>query len=156
MDANGILSVKAKDKKTGREQSVRIEASSGLTEDEVERMKREAEANADSDKKKRELVDARNEGDRWAHDIEKQLTEQGDKVPANVKGEIEASIAELRSACEGEDKDKITAAMTALQQKAQKLAQAAQAGAQAGPAGPEASEAEGDDEAVDADFEVKS
>ncbi len=157
MDANGILSVKAKDKKTGKEQSIQIESSSGLSEDEVERMKREAEANAEKDKDRRKLVDAKNGADQAAHEAEKQLKEHGDKLDDNTKQELESAIADLKTAAEGDDLAKIEAAMQAMQDKAMNLAQAAQ-GAQAGPQpGAGASDASDEsDEAVDADFEVKS
>ena len=158
MDANGILSVKAKDKKTGKEQSVRIESSSGLSEDEVERMKREAEANAESDKLRRGLVDKKNEADSVAHEVEKQLKEHEDKVDADTKTELEAAVQALRDAAQGDDADKIDAALADLKQKASKLAEAAQAGAaQGAPQGEPQGQGEApDDEAVDADFEVKS
>ncbi|MEZ5976045.1 MAG: molecular chaperone DnaK [Planctomycetota bacterium] len=156
MDANGILSVKARDKETGKEQSVRIEASSGLSEQEVERMKRDAEANAAADKERRKLVDAQNEADAMAHSVEKELGEHGDKLPADVKTELEKAIGELRDAAKGSDLGKIEAAKKALQEKAGQLAQAAQAaGAQGGPA-PSGSDSGASDEPVDADFEVKS
>ena len=159
MDANGILSVKAVDKKTGKEQSIQIESSSGLSEDDVERMKREAEANAEADQERRKLVDAKNGADQMAHEVEKQLGEHADKLDDATKTELEGAIADLKAAAQGDDLAMIEAAQQAIQEKAMKLAQAAQ-GAQAGPqpgpgaAGPEASDQ--GDEAVDADFEVKS
>ena len=158
MDANGILSVKAKDKKTGKEQSVKIEASSGLSEDEVERMKREAEANAESDKQRRAVVDKKNEADGTAHEVEKQMAEHADKIDGGTKKEMEAAVQTLRDAAAGEDMEAIDAAMNDLKQKANTLAQAAQAGAaQGAPQGePAGQDDASDDEAVDADFEVKS
>ena len=180
LDANGILSVKALDKGTGKEQAIRIEASSGLSEEEVESMRRDAEANAESDKERREVVDLKNQVDQVVHETEKQLKEHADKLTDEDKQAIETAAAELKkTAAESEDKAKIEAALKAFQEKAQKLgeilykeqaeaqggAPGAQAGAQPGPAGgpasgpaPGAAGSDGgsDDEPVDADFEVKA
>jgi len=173
IDANGILNVKALDKGTGKEQTIRIEASSGLSEEEVERMRRDAEANAEADKGRREVVDLKNQVDQIVHETEKQLKEHGDKLSEEDKKEIEAAAEELKkTAAESEDKAVIEAALQAFQQKAQKLGeilykeQQDQAGAQpgAGPQpgpGPQPGAQPGDgagggDEPVDADFEVKT
>ena len=136
IDANGILNVSAKDKATGKEQSIRIEASSGLSKEEIERMKAEAEANAESDKKEREKIDKLNQADSMIFQTENMLKENGDKLPAGVKGEVEAALDKLRNAHKAQDIAAIDAAITELNNAAQKMYQAAQqagAGAQAGP-----------------------
>jgi molecular chaperone DnaK len=114
MDANGILSVSAKDKGTGKEQSIKIEASTGLSEEEIAKMKAEAEANADSDKAARERVDKLNQADSLIFQTEKQLKEFGDKVPEDKKGPIEAALADLKEAHKTQDMDKIDSAMEAM------------------------------------------
>ena len=114
MDANGILNVHAKDKGTGKEQKIRIEASTGLSKDEIERMKNEAAANAESDKAAREKVDKINAADTLIFQTEKQLSEFGDKVPADKKGTIEKAVADLKEAHKAEDLDKIDAATKTL------------------------------------------
>jgi molecular chaperone DnaK len=161
IDANGILTVKAMDKGTGKEQEIRIEASSGLSEEEVERMTREAEANAESDKKRREVVDLRNQVEQICHETDKQLAEHKDRLSEEDAQAVEAAKAELQKAAEGDDKAAIEAALMAFQQKAQKLAEVIQAQAQQGAgAGPEAAAGatagSDGDEPVDADFEVKA
>ena len=103
IDANGILKVTAKDKATGRSQHITITASSGLSEAEVEKMRQDAEAHADEDRKRRELIEARNQADNTAYAAEKAIREFGDKVPAELKSEIEAKVADLRSKAQGED-----------------------------------------------------
>jgi molecular chaperone DnaK len=114
MDANGILNVSAKDKGTGKEQSIRIEASTGLSKEEIARMKAEAEANADSDKKAREEADKVNSADSLIFQTEKQMSEYGDKIPADKKSAIESSLAELKEAHKVRDLDKMETAMAAL------------------------------------------
>ena len=114
MDANGILNVSAKDKGTGKEQSIRIEASTGLSKEEIEKMKAEAEANAEADRKEREKVDKMNAADTLIFQTEKQLKEFGEKIPAEKKGAIETALADLRTAHQGQDLDAIEAATTAL------------------------------------------
>ena len=166
IDANGILNVKAKDKGTGKEQSIRIEANSGLSEDEVERMTREAEANKEADKERREMVELKNQADQLVHETGKQLEEHKDKLSDEDREQIEAARKELEEKSKTDDKAALQAALEDFAKKAQKLgeiiyAQAQQeAGAQgapgAGPA-PDATAGEpGDDEPVDADFEVKN
>ncbi|MAE27526.1 MAG: molecular chaperone DnaK [Planctomycetota bacterium] len=172
IDANGILNVKAMDKGTGKEQSIRIESSSGLSDEEVQKMRDEAEAHAEEDKARRELVDLKNQVDQMVHETEKQLEEHKDKLSEEDIQAIEAAKEELKSAAEGSDKAALEAALQTFQTKAQKLgeviyaeaqqeAQAAQAG-QAGQEGPGAGCADGgtcsdsNDEPVDADFEVKA
>lgn len=134
IDANGILSVSAKDKATGKEQSIRIEASSGLSKEDIERMKAEAEANADADKKEREKIDKLNQADSMIFQTENMLKEQGDKIPADVKSEMEGAIQKLKDAHKAQDIAAIDAAIAELNAVAQKMYQAgAQAGPQAGP-----------------------
>ena len=114
MDANGILNVSAKDKGTGKEQSIRIEASTGLSKEEIERMKAEAEANAESDRKEREKIDKLNAADTLIFQTEKQIKEFGEKIPANKKETIESALNELKEAHKAQDMDKIESASTAL------------------------------------------
>jgi molecular chaperone DnaK len=109
IDANGILNVSAKDKATGKEQSIVIKASSGLNDEEIEKMVRDAEANADEDRKFEELVQARNQGDAMVHAVRKTLKDAGDKVSDSEKESIEASVTELEEALKGSDKDDIQA-----------------------------------------------
>ncbi|WP_439551560.1 molecular chaperone DnaK [Falsiroseomonas sp.] len=160
IDANGIVSVSAKDKATGKEQQVRIQAKSGLSDNDIERMVREAEANADADKKRREAVEARNGLDALVHSTEKTLKESGDKVPANEKAEVEAAIATARSAMEGQDLEAIKAANDSLSQVAMKMGESlykaqAAAGDAAGAAGGGQGAPGGNpnDKVVDAEFE---
>jgi molecular chaperone DnaK len=158
IDANGILNVTAKDKGTGKEQKVKIEVGSGLSKDEVDRMAKDAERFAAEDKKRREVVDLKNQADSTAYQAEKQLKELGDKAPAELKSEVEAKVAALRKTAEGEQADAIKAAIADFEQTMQRLyQQAGGAGAQAGPgaaAGAAASKG-GDEDIKDADFEVK-
>jgi len=166
IDANGILNVKAKDKGTGKEQSIRIESNSGLSEDEVERMTREAEANKEADKERRELVDLKNQADQLVHETGKQLEEHKDKLSEEDRDQIEAARKELEEKAKTDDKEALQAALEDFGKKAQKLGEIIyaqtqeEAGAQGAPGGgpaPEAGAGEaGDDEPVDADFEVKN
>ena len=136
IDANGILNVSAKDKATGKEQQIRIEASSGLSEEEINRMKAEAEANAENDKKEREKIDKLNQADSMIFTTENMLKEQGDKLPADVKSEMEAALQKLKDAHKAQDLAAIDAAIAEVNNVAQKMYAAgagAQAGAQAGP-----------------------
>ena len=136
IDANGILKVSAKDKATGKEQAIRIEASSGLSKEEIERMKAEAEANADADKREREKIDKLNQADSMIFQTENMLKESGDKLPADVKAEVEAALQKLRDAHKAQDLAAIDAATKQLNDAAQKMyAAAQQAGAGAGPQG---------------------
>ncbi len=158
IDANGILNVSAKDKATGKEQSIVIKASSGLSDDEVEKMIKDAEAHASEDKKMRELVDARNSADGMIHATEKSIKDLGDKVDAAEKSAVEAAIAELREAIKGDDKELIETKTTALTEAASKIAEKAYA-QQAEAAGPEtagggeSAGADSGEEVVDAEFE---
>jgi molecular chaperone DnaK len=121
IDANGIMHVSAKDKASGKENKITIKANSGLTEDEIQRMVKDAEANADEDKKALELVTARNQGDQLVHETKKSLEEYGDKIDASEKSAIEAAIKELEEALKSNNKDDITAKTEALGKTAQKL-----------------------------------
>jgi molecular chaperone DnaK len=121
VDANGILKVSAKDKATGRSQHITITASSGLSDAEVEQMRKDAEAHADEDRKRKDLIEARNHADNTAYAAEKALRDFGDKVPADVKSDIEAKVTETRSAAQGEDVDKIKSATEALGLAIQKI-----------------------------------
>ena len=134
IDANGILKVSAKDKATGKEQAIRIEASSGLSKEEIERMKAEAEANAESDKKEREKIDKLNQADSMIFQTENMLKESGDKISPDIKAEVEAALNKLKDAHKAQDIAAIDAATAELNNAAQKMYQAAQAaGAQPGP-----------------------
>jgi len=150
IDANGILNVTAADKATGRSQHITITASSGLTDQEVERMRKEAEAHADEDKKLKELVEARNTGDSAAYTAEKTVKDLGDKVSADRKKEIEEAVAKVRAALPGEDAQAIRSATEALMEIVQKLGaeayqQGAQGAAQAGQEGPSGAQPGGED-----------
>ncbi len=114
IDANGILKVSAKENKTGKEQSIRIEASTGLSDDEIQRMKNEAEANAEADKKTKENIDKINEADSVVFQTEKQLEEYGDKIPAEAKAEIEAAVTQLKEAHQRQDVDAINRGLEAV------------------------------------------
>ena len=134
IDANGIVKVSAKDKATGKEQAIRIEASSGLSQDEINRMKAEAEQFAEQDKKERERIDKMNQADSMIFQTENMLKESGDKIPADVKSEVEAAVAKLKTAHQAQDLAAIDAAMNELQTAAGKMYQAQQqAGPQPGP-----------------------
>ena len=164
IDANGIVNVSAKDKGTGKEQQIRIQASGGLNDSEIDKMVKDAEAHATEDKRKRELVEARNNAESLAHSTERTLSEAGDKVPAADKQAAEAAIAAVREALAGDDAEAIKAKTEALTQASMKVgeaiykaaqsdgAQAAPGGAEAGPSA-SAGGAAGDDKVVDADFE---
>jgi len=157
IDANGIVNVSAKDKGTGKEQQIRIQASGGLSDEDIDNMVRDAETHAEEDKKKRAQVDANVEAERQIHAAEKSLEELGDKVSDADKSALEAAIADLKSVLEGEDTEAITAKTTALAQASMKLGEAMyRAAAEASEAG----EADGGDtesaeteDVVDADFE---
>ncbi|MBO6504700.1 MAG: molecular chaperone DnaK [Kordiimonadaceae bacterium] len=163
IDANGIVNVSAKDKGTGKEQQIRIQASGGLSDDDIDAMVKDAEANAEADKQRKELVEAKNQGEALIHSAEKNIEEHKDKVSDEDKAAIEAAVAELRTALEGEDVEDIKAKTEALAQASMKLGEAiykeaqeaggedaaqADAAAQAAEAGEKA-----DDDVVDVDFE---
>jgi molecular chaperone DnaK len=172
IDANGILNVSAKDLGTGKEQSIKIQSSSGLSKDEVEKMKHEAESHADEDKKRREVVDLKNQADQLVYSTEKTLKEYGDKVDAKVRGDIESAVNSLKEVAKGEDGGAIKKAMDKLNETAQELGkvlyeEAAKKKQTEKPAGdapkgtpnsaPEEGEVrrKGGDDVIDAEFEAK-
>jgi len=159
IDANGIVHVSAKDKGTGKEQQIRIQASGGLSEDDIKKMVREAEENAAEDRKRREAAEAKNQAESLIHSTEKTIAELGDKAPAADKAEVEAAIADLKKSVEANDAEAIKAKSQTLAQLSMKLgealykAQGEQAAADAGAGGAEQPKAKADDGIVDADFE---
>jgi len=170
IDANGIISVGAKDKATGKEQSIRIEGTSGLSSEEIEKMKRDAAEHAADDLKKRELIDARNQAEHVAYEIEKQLKEHGDKVPADERSNIESAISHARETAKGDDADAIKKATESLSTAAQTIGKivyeemAKQQGAQGAspgtdPGGPPPGGGEQppqtDEDVIDAEYSVK-
>jgi len=156
IDANGIVNVSAKDKGTGKEQQIRIQASGGLSENDIDQMVQDAEKFADEDKKRRESAEARNQADSLVHATEQQLAEHGDKIEADLKSEVEAAIAEAKTALEGEDVDAINTKAQALTEVAMKMGQVIyeKEQAEAGPAEDAGSEgpAGAEEEVVDAEF----
>ena len=154
IDADGILHVSAKDKNSGREQNITIKASSGLNEEEIQQMVRDAEANAEADRKFEELVQVRNQADQLVHATRKQIEEAGDKLPGDDKVKIEQALSELEIAVKGEDKAAIEEKTKALIDASAKLMEMAQQQAQAGAAGADAAQDAGqNDDVVDAEFE---
>jgi molecular chaperone DnaK len=157
IDANGIVNVQATDKATGKEQSIRIQASGGLSESDIDRMVKEAETHAEEDKKRRELVEMKNQGEALVHSTEKMLKDYGDKVPAADKGVVETALADLKSALQGEDKDLIKQKVDAMAQASMKLGealyQANQGAAAAGGGGGPSEGGDGKENVVDVDFE---
>jgi molecular chaperone DnaK len=165
IDANGIVNVSAKDKATGKEQQIRIQASGGLTEADIDKMVKDAEAHAAEDKKLRELIEARNHADGLIHTTERSLTEAGDKVPAEDREAVQHAVQALKDVMAGEDVEQIKAKTEALAQVAMKLGEAlykaqqgggdAGGGSQggAGPGAGGAAGGPGSDKVVDADFE---
>jgi molecular chaperone DnaK len=158
IDANGIVHVTAKDKGTGKEQQIRIQASGGLSDSDIEKMVQEAEQFAEEDKKRRAAAEAKNQAESLIHTTEQQLREHGDKVDASVKTEIETALAEAKTAVEGNDPEQMTQKTQALAQAAMKLgeamykAQQEQAGGATADAGTEGASAQPDEEVVDAEF----
>ncbi len=168
IDQNGILNVSAKDLGTGKEQTVRIEQSSGLSEEEIGRMQKDAEAHAEDDKKQRELVEMRNKSDSMAYQLEKMMKENADKIGDDDKGALEAAIEKTRAAAKSDDIDQIKSAIDELEQASHAFSKTLYEGAQSGEGQPGAapSDAEaasdddppeggGDDDTIDAEFEVK-
>jgi len=156
IDANGIVNVSATDKATGKEQSIRIQASGGLTDTDIDRMVKEAESHAEEDKKRRELVEVRNQAEALVHSTDKMLKDFGDKVSAEDKAAVEAAVAELKTAAEGEDAEAIKQKVDAVAQASMKLGEAMYQASQGGAseAGPSAEAGGGPDEkVVDVDFE---
>ncbi len=157
IDANGIVNVSAKDKATGKEQAIKIQASGGLSDADIEKMVKDAEAHAEEDKKRRALVEARNQAEALIHSTEKSLADAGDKVPGDVKSSVEGAIENLRKAMEGEDKEAIEAKTQELAQVSMKLGEAVYKdqgeGSAAGGESAGAASSGGDEDIVDADFE---
>ena len=159
IDANGIVNVSAKDKATGKEQQIRIQASGGLSEEDIERMVKEAEENAETDKKKREAVDARNHADSLINETEKNLKEHSDKIPESDKNKINSDIEELKKVKDGDDIEAIKSKTEALVQSSLKLGEAIYkqnpqgTAPQPDPSGAEPSSDNKDEKVVDADFE---
>ncbi|HJE26009.1 MAG TPA: Hsp70 family protein, partial [Methylorubrum populi] len=150
------VNVTAKDKATNKEHQIRIQASGGLSDADIEKMVKDAEANAEADKKRRELVEVKNQGESLIHATEKSVSEYGDKVSAADKGAIETAIAALRTALEGEDAEGIKAKTNDLMQASMKLGEAMYAASQAeGAPGAEGASASGEkkDDVIDADFQ---
>jgi molecular chaperone DnaK len=169
IDANGILNVSAKDLGTGKQQSIEIKSSSGLSDEEVEKMTKEAESHAEEDKKKREVVDLKNQADQLIYSTEKTLKEHGDKVSAETRGNIENAVNNLKEAIKGEDADAIKKAIENLgtagqelgkvlyEEAAKKQAASAPSGdaSQAAPPGEEEVRRKKPDDVIDAEFEAK-
>jgi len=160
IDANGVLSVTAKDMGTNKQQSIRIEGSSGMSKDEVEKMKRDAELHADEDKKKREFAEAKNQAETRIHDVEKAMTDAGDKLSEGDKAPVNAAVQKVKDALGRQDLAALKTATSELETAANAMAQhvyskaAGQPGAEAGPA-PGAEKKEGGDDVMDAEYEVK-
>jgi len=164
IDANGILNVEAKDKATNKSQSIEIKGSTGLSDEEIEQMKKDAEAHADEDAKQRELVDTRNRAEQTVYQMRKTLEEHGEKVPADVRGNVESAISDVEEKIKGDDVEALKRSLEQLEQASQELgkkvyeatgAEGGQAAeGEAEPAGKTAG-GDGDDDVIDADFEVK-
>jgi molecular chaperone DnaK len=156
IDANGIVNVSAKDKATGKEQQIRIQASGGLSEEDIEQMVKDAEAHAEEDKKRKELIDAKNQADSLIYSTEKALGEHGDKIEAAEKSSIEGVVAELKSAVEAEDLEQIQAKTQELASVSMKLGEAmyqSSGGDESGGTGGGETGGGSQDDVVDADFE---
>jgi molecular chaperone DnaK len=155
IDANGIVNVHAKDKGTGKEQQIKIQASGGLSDADIDQMVKDAEKFAEEDKKRRAKAEARNQADSLVHSTEKQLAEHGEKVDASVKSEIESAIADVKAVLDGDDVDAINAKTQALAQAAMKLGEAIYKAEQEGAAaaGEPSAAASADDDVVDAEFQ---
>jgi molecular chaperone DnaK len=162
IDANGIVNVSAKDKATSKEQSIQITASSGLSKDEIDKLIKDAEVHADDDRKKRELVDARNHADALIYSTEKSIKDLGDKVDPATKSNVEQAIEKLRKAMEGDNKDEIRRLSEELTSASHKLAEAmyqqasqtdSQKDAGGGADGSQGRSAKPEEDVVDADFE---
>jgi molecular chaperone DnaK len=157
IDANGIVHVTAKDKGTGKEQQIRIQASGGLSDSDIDKMVQEAEQFAEDDKKRRAAAEAKNQAESLIHTTEQQLKEHGDKVDASVKSEIETALAEAKTAVESNDPEQMTEKTNALAQAAMKLGEAMykaqqEQAAPGGETAADASAAQPDEEVVDAEF----
>jgi molecular chaperone DnaK len=155
IDANGILNVKARDKGTGKEQKITITASSGLSKDEIEKMKKEADAHAAEDKKRKEEADVRNQADGLAYTAEKTIKEAGDKVEAADKEKVEKAVAEVRKALEEKDSDKIKKALETLQKDVYEVSAKLYKAAGPTPSGEGTGQGEGQGKTVEAEAEIK-
>jgi molecular chaperone DnaK len=165
IDANGILNVSAKDLATGKKQSIEIKGSSGLSDQEIDRMKKDAEAHAEEDKKRRELIDMKNQGDAMAYQVEKMLKEQGESISGEDRSNIESAVSNLREALKGDDAQAIRRAMENLEASSHKVTQAmyekasearqAAGAAKGAPEGGGEKGSKGDDDVIDAEYEVK-
>jgi molecular chaperone DnaK len=154
IDANGIVNVAAKDKATGKEQQIRIQASGGLSEAEIQLMIKDAEANAEADRRRKELVEARNQADALIYSVERSLRDAGDRVPENIKRDVEQAIAAVRETIGGEDMERIRQATQKLGQIAGSIAETARAGAGAQQGQAQGTPPEGEEPGVvDAEFE---
>ena len=151
IDANGIVNVSAKDKGTGKEQKIQIQASGGLSDEEINKMVKDAEANKEADKKKRESVDVKNQGDTLVHSIEKQMKEHGDKLSAEDKAKVEGDVTALKEALKSDNSDDIKDKVKSLTESAMKLGEAVYKQQQESQ--PQQEEKAKDDNVVDADFE---
>ena len=160
IDANGIVEVSARDQATGKQQSIRITAASGLSKEEIESLVREAEAHGEEDRRQKALVEARNGADALIYQTEKSLSELGEQVPSDVRGEIEGAVSQLKGTVKGDNTDEITRSVEALNQAAQKMAanmhqQQEPAGCQGGSCGSQGGCGDSgcpDDDVVDAEF----
>jgi len=163
IDANGIMNVSAMDMGTGKQQSIEIKGTSGLDEAQIEKMKKDAEDHAEDDRKRRELVDLKNQGDALAFQMEKMLTDQGDKVKSEDRSAVESAVRTLRDALAGDDREAIRRAMQSLEQASHKVAEQMYQAAGQGPEvsapgpdqGPQGPDQAGGDDVIDAEFEVK-
>jgi len=155
IDADGILNVSAKDKGTGKEQNIVIKSSGGLSEDDIEQMVRDAESNAESDAKKRQLIESKNEIDALIYSTEKSVTDNGDKLDAETKTEVEKAIAEAKEVKDGEDLDLINSKKEALNQASMKIGQAIYASKGEGDAESGETDTKKDDDTQDAEFTEK-
>ena len=165
IDADGIIHVSAKDKATDQKQSIEIKGSSGLDEAEINKMTKDAEEHAEEDKRRRELIDLKNQADQAAYSVEQTLKEHGDKIPAEERSNVESAVNSLRETCKGDDNEAIKRSMENLSQTSQTIGkimyeqaaqqQAAAGGGQAAGGEAPAPEAKKDDDVIDAEFEVK-
>jgi molecular chaperone DnaK len=156
IDKNGILNVTARDEKTGKEVKRQIEQSSGLSNDEVEKMRKDAERFADDDKKKKEFAEEKNKADTLVWEVEKAIREAGDKMPSNDKAALESAVAKVKEARDGHDVNALRNAVNNLQTAAHAMAQQASRGAgQTPPGGPSPDGGKPGDDVIDAEFEVK-
>jgi molecular chaperone DnaK len=153
IDANGIVNVSAKDKASGKEQTIRIQASGGLTEADIQRMVKEAEAHAEEDKRRKALVEARNQADATIYTVEKSLKEAEGRAPPDVKSNVEQAVSALRDAMKGEDTQRIAQATERLSQAAMRLGEAMSHAAAGSDSGPGSGSQSSEPGVVDAEFE---